>query len=1319
MFDFLVQNMHSIGNAPNHLSKALPGTGKSPKAMTKDPSPRTIADELKEMLYPPLPGDGVDFAALVGRFNKACAQSPPGVPDVARAQNEMANHLLVLAESKQDKSLLKANLHGLLDSGRLGRQAACRFLRSGSVSLEQLAPMVASLPVRLRLHLLQELLRTPREEEKALLQWARQQLVPLKDAPVNDVLLFLDESCRLGDELIHPVRRIILDGPFPAWLEKRIANSPAGNQFSTLCRAAHTLRSPSLVDGLAQALSGKRIQPDPEDAALLAGAGNQANAHLLKAFQTMLGSRSEGIALAGAEGLARAAWPKSGKALRLLLQKYPAQRARLAVKAAVLPHACLMDFLKGLGKEDRADMTARIFAAMARLDPDFTMTRLERAGKLDKAHVQRLKEYVLEQKKRALGGLKRRTMPPAPAGPAGLNRPGLLKRLFAEKKQTLTEVLEMVHSPKDKDLPGSEFEGALTSRNLSRLRLAGSRFHKAQCIKVTFSSVNFTDCAFSEVDFTGCTFNNCVFVGAILTATAFAGCEFKNCDFSGAAFENCSLEESRFDRCFLSGMLMKNSALGSVRIRQSSLNLCQFQECSITSTRLRHAALAHCQFIGCALDGCEFHDCGLSHCQFVTATLSSSLFSGTTLESCSMQDASSDAGVFEQARLADIIRKSTALEMKPGDLPEGIRKDASGLLPLIDLWSRRLEITRYHAPLLRNNQRRLEHSARRMAGEDCFWMVPYLLQSDIVDQKFKLASAPPCRLEGYTPSYTALSLAARYFKGVAPTAPTSRAVVIQGLFAMGSLGSVAQTRASDVDYWVCYDAATATPQMLAGLRAKLDAITNWAMETFELEAYFFLMSMDEVRGNEFGFSDKESSGSAQALMLKEEFYRTVVPVAGLHPAWWVTPPGASEKAHKAWVAAANTVPRSGASRFVDMGRLSPIPRDEFFGASLWQIVKALHSPYKSVMKLGLLEKYSSRPDALMLADQIKQSVVRGQSEIPYVDPYVALFRELRGYYRSQGDKETVGLLTEALLLKAKVGDFDFFFGFPSIFEESSLLDFLFGPGRATENRVRSLGQSWSFAKSLQVGDTVSHFMTATYKRIQAKLGKGTTGRARITPEDMTRLGRQISANFARKKNKVVRVPFLGTQGYPELRFLAEKAPGKRTVWAVQGRTRAEGKKSVKNTEPLSRSHDPATLMAWLVMNRLFTPKTLVDGESSIAPMSVVDIKNALAQLHAFFPHDATFELDPDSYLDDEFVVRAMLLVNLAQAPEANQVLHVDVIYATSLGEVFCVPVSKPDQTISKSVRSWLSMVLPHDASRLGDIKAVYPKRGQCPRLPGV
>ena len=52
-----------------------------------------------------------------------------------------------------------------------------------------------------------------------------------------------------------------------------------------------------------------------------------------------------------------------------------------------------------------------------------------------------------------------------------------------------------------------------------------------------------------------------------------------------------------------------------------------------------------------------------------------------------------------------------------------------------------------------------------------------------------------------------------------------------------------------------------------------------------------------------------------------------------------------------------------------------IPSEEFFGASLWQIVKALKSPFKSVMKLALLDKYMHyRDTGIFLCNRIKNNL---------------------------------------------------------------------------------------------------------------------------------------------------------------------------------------------------------------------------------------------------------------------------------------------------------------------------------------------------------
>ena len=106
-------------------------------------------------------------------------------------------------------------------------------------------------------------------------------------------------------------------------------------------------------------------------------------------------------------------------------------------------------------------------------------------------------------------------------------------------------------------------------------------------------------------------------------------------------------------------------------------------------------------------------------------------------------------------------------------------------------------------------------------------------------------------------------------------------------------------------------------------------------------------------------------------------------------------------------------------------RRMPIPEEEYFGACLWQMVKALHSPYKSVMKLGLLEKYAGQGEEMrLLCDRIKEAVLRGRSLLSDVDPYLSLFTSIRKHYRQLGDATSLALIGECLRLKADVAPRD-------------------------------------------------------------------------------------------------------------------------------------------------------------------------------------------------------------------------------------------------------------------------------------------------------
>jgi adenylate cyclase class 1 len=70
---------------------------------------------------------------------------------------------------------------------------------------------------------------------------------------------------------------------------------------------------------------------------------------------------------------------------------------------------------------------------------------------------------------------------------------------------------------------------------------------------------------------------------------------------------------------------------------------------------------------------------------------------------------------------------------------------------------------------------------------------------------------------------------------------------------------------------------------MAQLQQKVNLIKDWLDANIRMPVYFFLCDVEDVRNGHFGDVSSESSGSTQKNILKEEFYRTAVLIAGKIP----------------------------------------------------------------------------------------------------------------------------------------------------------------------------------------------------------------------------------------------------------------------------------------------------------------------------------------------------------------------------------------------------------------------------------------------------
>jgi len=259
----------------------------------------------------------------------------------------------------------------------------------------------------------------------------------------------------------------------------------------------------------------------------------------------------------------------------------------------------------------------------------------------------------------------------------------------------------------------------------------------------------------------------------------------------------------------------------------------------------------------------------------------------------------------------------------------------------------------------------------------------------------------------------------RLAKSFHPNRSKNQRPDICALFTMGSLGSLAQNAQSDIDIWLCYrpDLPATGVQLLT---EKAEKISAWAT-SFGIDTTLFLMNpLDFYQGKNQQL-DKESSGNTQHLLLLDEFYRTAILIAGQLPIWLFTLRNKVEHyAHDTQALFEDK--RLPDKQLIDFGTLESIPYGEFVSAAIWQLYKAIESPYKSIIKLLLIEIYASNNQApTFLANQFKNWLQRAQLNdvlsLDDYDPYYKTYEFIESYLIDSQQKDRLDLLRRCFYFK--------------------------------------------------------------------------------------------------------------------------------------------------------------------------------------------------------------------------------------------------------------------------------------------------------------
>lgn len=1267
---------------------------------------RNVADlsaEIREYSLKPVSTDTPDLKPLADEFMQALAALDVTSKQDAPAIAETALHFHRIIQASKDPNTIKSCLCALLRSGRFGRILAARFVHGKSISPRELAALVVTIPAQDRLALAHEmLLGYPGDHDKQTISWLEGLTKPLASTEPEELAPFVAALGKQGEVLAFPARQVITSGLFGKWVNMILETGASGDELDDLCHMVLALDDPEHATTLAVSISVGFISPTPLALHTIAQVAEAGSKPVLDMYLKVLKSSNKKLGGACLDGIITQQTPAAGKLLATLRMKMPSLKKASATRVPLLGNNGYRTYLAALSKEQREKAESEAFAALITIAPDFveSLTGVSPAAR----------EATEEPQDE--------TPQNGTPNDASCETPGFFAKLFGPRKKTLEKVLPKFRNFREMDLSCSRLEDEeLDGKELTDLDLSKSTFSNVQFLRAKIASCRLTGSAFTDGSHTGTTFNATDFSGVDFTNTKFSKCSFNDCDFTGTAFSNCQFSDCRFRNCNLNGALFLGAKISRVGITTSVLTRATFFDAHVQSSRFENIVLSGSELTNATFKGVEFIDSVING-----TTLSGTVFHavdmpGSSVANCRIINSDLPHALFLKNRVRQIFELANRAEAHPLPDPKIVPPEAAS--KVLRAWSREVTFFLREERMQTFNRSRLGRAISSIEREKQVYMriMPHLLNTDVFEKRFDLQGVPSCNVWGYTPGLTTLELSKQYFPEHKPT-KRKATVQILAVYAMGSLGTVAQTAKSDIDCWVCYEGELSLDDEV-GLKRKLDALGLWAESEFGLEAHYFPMRMDDVRNNIFSSGDEESSGSAQALLLKEEFYRTALRIAGKHLAWWITPAGADKKSYDTCIQSARRYPLTGRPRMEDFGHLAPVPPDEYFGGSLWQMVKAVHSPFKSVLKLGLLETYADpKASHLPLCDRIKQNLFMHRRGVRRTDPYATLFSTLQSYYAKRGDKEAAKLLIESFMFKANLCDIPFFMNLPARYEDASLIKALFGKGFVDPSKVCNSDVAWTFDKSLKMGGSVRNYMVNTYQRIQGTLTQNGKSDTLINAEDLTRMGRRIGANFSKKPHKVMRVPFMDTKGggFPILHLSAIKAPGKKPIWVARGGSKSEAKKSADSLQLLYRSGDPVMMLAWLLANRIYKPNSLLQADRTIAPIAVADLQKLMPAMYDYFPFYETFERDINEGLDAERVTNVFFIFNLTSPPDTKKIETAAAIYTTNWGEMFCRTFQKPNEQLEKYPSKFLAQHLEQPVTEVPNMILFIPKGSQCKRI---
>ena len=376
----------------------------------------------------------------------------------------------------------------------------------------------------------------------------------------------------------------------------------------------------------------------------------------------------------------------------------------------------------------------------------------------------------------------------------------------------------------------------------------------------------------------------------------------------------------------------------------------------------------------------------------------------------------------------------------------------------------------------------------------------------------------PARVSNFKPDKTDIRVARTIARSFTVAYEPDKQDDIYAIYIMGSVGTIAQSEGSDLDIWLCYRPDLSAEE-IAELEVKSKKISQWA-ESFGLEAHFFLMDHEAFKAGKQADLDAEASGSAQKMLLLDEFYRTAIHISGRLPLWWFVP-HAQEVDYTEYTNVLLSKRFISNKTVLDFGDGSQIPDGEFVGAGVWQLYKAIESPYKAVLKLLLLEAYVHEyPTITPLSLTYKSLVYQGSSGVDALDSYVMIYRKIESYLNQINAPARLELARRCFYIKVNKQ-----LSRPPMRRQKSwqriLLEDLVEEWGWSEEQIQLMDRrsTWKTPRVIQERTLLVNELNHTYS-VLMEFATTIGAKRKISSEELTILGRKLHAAYERRPGKI-------------------------------------------------------------------------------------------------------------------------------------------------------------------------------------------------------